>query len=47
MGACLSQLQSKLTHEWDHEIQVTVIYKVNAVIHSDRLKRYLKYDVFL
>ena len=47
MGVCLSRLQSELTYKWDREISVTVTYKMYEVIHSVRLKRYLKYDVFL
>ena len=47
LGACLSRLQNKLTYKWDHKIYVTVTYKMYEVIHSVRLKRYLKYDVFL
>ena len=45
-GASLSWLQSILTYNWVHEIQVTVTYKMHEVIHKVTLKRYLKY-VFL
>ena len=46
MAACLSRLQS---YKWDHKIKVTVTYKMYMyeVIHSIRLKRYLKHYVFL